>query len=262
MVDDVSRSIAGKGARAGAVLTLGSLSVIIPARNDAAALRATLDWLDRLPGRGAVEVVVAASGAQEETTAAAGARARLLWPPQSTRAGLMNAGAAAARGEVLLFLHADSFLPVDAFARIDAALTDPRVVGGAFEHAFVERTWGLTLISWINRIRYRLRHTYYGDQGIFARTDVFRALGGYRNVRLMEDYDLSLRLKRAGRLVLIASPLRTSGRRFLTRGTLRTVGFITWILTLHTLGFDVERYAERWRGPAGRAPGSRWAAES
>ncbi|MEK7204906.1 MAG: glycosyltransferase, partial [candidate division NC10 bacterium] len=130
------------------------LSVIIPVRNDAAALRRTLDYLCGLPGFGAVEVIVAASGDREGTDRAVSGRARLLWPDGSTRAALMNAGAAMARGPVLLFLHADSFPPVDAFELISQALSDTRAVGGAFEHLFAEPGWSLQAITWINRIRY------------------------------------------------------------------------------------------------------------
>ena len=155
------------------------LSVIIPVRNDAAALRRTHDYMCGLPGFGAVEVIVAASGDREGTDRAVSGRARLLWPGGSTRAALMNAGAAMARGPVLLFLHADSFPPVDAFELISQALSDTRAVGGAFEHLFAEPGWSLQAITWINRIRYRLTRNYYGDQGIFVRAGAFRQLGGY-----------------------------------------------------------------------------------
>jgi hypothetical protein len=170
----------------------------------------------------------------------------------------MNAGAAAAHGDVLFFLHADSFPPADAIERIRGALADPRVVAGAFEHLFAEPGWSLRVITWINRVRYRLTRNYYGDQGIFVRASVFRQVGGYRDLALMEDLDLSQRLKRAGRTVLIREPLRTSGRRFLARGPWRTFLFVVWLLLLHTLRLDTQRYAERWRGPAGAPPGSAW----
>ena len=235
-------------------------SIVIPARNDAAALSRTLEALERLEGASRAEIVVAASGDPDGTTRAAGERVRLLWPEGATRASLLNAGAAAATGEVLFFLHADSVPPRDALARIAAALADPRAVGGAFEHRFAEPAWSLRAITLVNRIRYRLTRNWYGDQGIFVRADVFRALGGYRNLTLMEDLDFSQRLKRRGRSVLVRVPLVTSGRRFLARGPWRTFFFIVWLLARWTLGFDTERYAERWRGPADATPGSPWGA--
>jgi len=206
----------------------------------------------------AAEVMVAASGDPDGSDRAVAGRARLLWPAGSTRAALMNAGAARARGDILFFLHADSCPPPNAFQLIDHALSDGCVVGGAFEHLFAEPAWSLRAITWINRGRYRLTRNYYGDQGIFVRASVFRQLGGYRDLRLMEDLDFSQRLRRVGRVQLIRVPLSTSGRRFLARGPWRTFFFIVWLLLLHTLGLDTQRYAERWRGPADLEPGRPW----
>jgi rSAM/selenodomain-associated transferase 2 len=234
------------------------VSIVIPARNDAAALERTLDHLATAGWTGTpeVEIVVAAAGPREDVERAVSGRALVIWPDGSTRARLMNAGAALARGDVLVFLHADSFPPEEALAMIARALDDPCVVGGAFEHQFVEPRVSLRLITWINRLRYRLTRNYYGDQGLFVRADVFRALGGYRDLALMEDLDLSQRLKRAGDTVLVRVPLLTSGRRFLARGPWQTFFFIVWLLLLHTLHLDTQRYAERWRGPADQTPGS------
>jgi rSAM/selenodomain-associated transferase 2 len=227
-------------------------------RNDAEALNRTLDHLGQVQGVDAAEVIVAAAGDRGGTELAVAGRAQLLWPDGSTRAILMNAGAARARAEVLFFLHADSFPPTQALEFIRRALADERVIGGAFEHLFAEPVWSLRAITWINRLRYRLTRNYYGDQGIFVRTAVFRQMGGYRPLQLMEDLDFTQRLKRIGRTVLIRAPLSTSGRRFLARGPWRTFLFIVWLLCLHTLRFDTQRYAERWRGPANRPPGSPW----
>jgi rSAM/selenodomain-associated transferase 2 len=234
------------------------LSIVIPVRNDAEALARTLDHLCRLPGMVAAEVIVAAAGDREGTERAVAGRAQLLWPDGSTRAILMNAAAARARGEVLFFLHADSFPPTQALELITQALSDRKVAGGAFEHQFAESFWSLRAITWINRIRYRLTRNFYGDQGIFVRAAIFRQMGGYRDLRLMEDLDFTQRLKRTGRMALIRVALLTSGRRFLARGPWRTFFFIVWLLLLHTLRLDTQGYAERWRGPANRPPGSPW----
>ena len=231
-------------------------SIVIPARNDATALGRTLDHLARLTGIEGAEIIVAAWGDREVTLRAVGESGRLLWPEDSTRASLMNAGAWGASGEILLFLHADSAPPLNALPLMERVLADGRVVGGAFEHRFTEQDWRLGIISGINRLRYRLTNNYYGDQGIFVRAAVFRQLGGYRPLRLLEDLDLARRLKRVGRSVLIPTYLETSGRRFLVRGPWRTLAFIVWLLFRYTLGLDTERYAERWRGPADSVPGS------
>lgn len=235
-----------------------SISIVIPARNDTGALGRTLDHLAGVAEVEDVEIIVAAAGDPEGARRMTAGRAHLLLPEGSTRAGLMNAGAAEARGDVLFFLHADSFPPLNAFEMIRRALAEPRVGGGAFEHRFAEPAWSLRAITWINRIRYRLTRNYYGDQGIFVRAPVFRQIGGYRDLALMEDLDLSQRLKRAARTSLIRVPLLTSGRRFLARGPWTTFFFIVWLLLRHTLRLDTQRYAERWRGPAGKPPGSPW----
>src|SRR6267142_1248915 len=208
------------------VLNASHVSIVIPARNDAEALARTLSHLAHVTGLGESEVIVAAAGDREATQRAVAGRARLLWPGGSTRAELLNAGPAAA--------------------------------GGAFEHLFEEPSGSLRLITYINRVRYRLTRNYYGDQGLFVRASVFRELGGYGDLRLLEDLDFAQRLKRRGRSILVRQPLRTSGRRFLARGPWRTFFFIVWLLALHTLGLDTQQYAERWRGPADRTPGMPW----
>jgi len=235
------------------------LSIIIPVRNDAASLNRTLDYLVGLVGISETEIIVAASGDEEGTKRAVAERARLLWPADSTRAALLNAGAAVAHGQVLFFLHADSFPPANAFELIYHSTSDERVVGGAFEHLFVERQWTLRVITWLNRIRYQFTRNYYGDQGLFVRTSVFHQMRGYKDLQLMEDLDFSQRLKRVGKSILIRTPLLTSGRRFLAHGPWRTLFFVLWLLLLHTLRLDTERYSKRWRGSASRPPGSPWA---
>lgn len=234
------------------------ISIIIPARNDAVALQRTLEHLQQLTGIAGVEILVAGSGDLRSTERAVASRARLIWPAHSSRSALMNSAADIASGDILFFLHADSLPPRDALARIQSLLEDPKILGGAFEHRFLETSWSLRVISWINRRRYRLTRNYYGDQGIFVRASVFRNLGGYRDLGLMEDLDLSQRLKRSGRTALIRRPLVTSGRRFLDRGPWRTFAFIVWLLFLHTLRLDTQRYARRWQGPPDGVPGSRW----
>jgi rSAM/selenodomain-associated transferase 2 len=234
------------------------ISLIIPARNDALALQHTLDHLQELTGIAGVEIVVAASGDLTSTERAVAGRAQLIWPARSSRSGLMNSAADVANGDILFFLHADSLPPRDALEQIRSLLQNPKILGGAFEHRFLETSWSLRAISWINRRRYRLTRNYYGDQGIFVRANVFRNLSGYRDLGLMEDLDLSQRLKRSGRTALIRSPLVTSGRRFIDRGPWRTFAFIVWLLFLHTLRLDTQRYARRWQGPSDGVPGTRW----
>ncbi len=123
------------------------ITIVIPVRNDATALARLLDHLAGLRDVAASEIVVAAWGDPDGTERAVAGRARLIWPGGSTRASLMNAGAAVAGGDVLFFLHADSFPPPDALRLIAQTLADRRAVGGAFEHLFAERSASLRLIT-------------------------------------------------------------------------------------------------------------------
>jgi rSAM/selenodomain-associated transferase 2 len=226
------------------------ISVVIPARNEAATLGETLAFLTACTPAGAAEIVVAVGGSADDTAAVAARAARVVSGTDATRAGLLNAGARAARGDALLFLHADTLPPPDYIAAIGAALGDPAVVGGAFDFEFRERAWQLLTISAINRLRCRLTGNFYGDQGIFVRRAVFERLGGFPPRQLFEDLIFSRAMRRVGRTALLRGRrVRTSGRRLLAPGWGRTVGLITWLLTLETLRCDTDAYAARYHAP-------------
>jgi rSAM/selenodomain-associated transferase 2 len=223
------------------------ISIVVPARNEAAHLGATLAYLREHAPPTLAEVIVAEAGSLDATADVARRWATVVHGHDSTRAALMNAGARAARGDVLFFLHADSIPPPDFLALIRAALADPLAVGGAFDHQFTEPVLGLWLVSTIDRIRFRLTKNYYGDQGIFVRRAVFNKMGGFPDRAILEDLEFSRRMKRFGRTVLIPRPVRTSGRRFLNGGITRTFLWIVWLLALYTLRLDTERYAATYR---------------
>jgi hypothetical protein len=135
-------------------------------------------------------------------------------------------------------------------AAVERALADPAVVGGAFDFEFRERAWQLAAIAAINRLRTRLTGNFYGDQAIFVRRAVFERLGGFPCRLLFEDLLFSQAMRRAGRVVLLRGHrVRASGRRLTGPGWLRTVGLMTWLLVLHSLGRDTESYARRYHGP-------------
>lgn len=223
------------------------VSIIIPARNEEAHLGTTLAYLRKHATETLAEIIVAEGESVDATAGVARPWATVVHGLDSTRAALMNAGARAARGDVLFFLHADSLPPPDFLDLIRGALADPLAVGGAFDHQFIEPVFGLWVVSTIDRIRFRLTKNYYGDQGIFVRRTVFERMGGFPNRAILEDLEFSRRLKRIGRTVLIPSPVRTSGRRFLNRGIAWTFLLIVWLLARYTLRLDTERYAARYR---------------
>ncbi len=233
------------------------ISVVIPARNEARTIGATLDHLEACTPPDAAEVVVAVGGSTDETAKIAARAARVVHGDDPTRAGLLNAGARAARGDVLLFLHADTLPPPDYVAAIEAALVPPAVVGGAFDFEFQERAWRLAAISTLNRLRCRLTGNFYGDQGIFVRRAVFDRLGGFPRRQLFEDVVFSQAMREAGQTVLLRGRrVRSSGRRLLARGFCRTIGLMTWLIALHALGRDTEGYAARYHGGRPTGPGS------
>jgi rSAM/selenodomain-associated transferase 2 len=159
----------------------------------------------------------------------------------------MNAGAAAATGDLFLFLHADSTLPLPSSSwthEINTALTDPHVVGGAFRLAIHPSSFFLKWISMMANLRSLFLGLPYGDQGIFVRKDIFRQMGGYRDMPLMEDVEFIQRLKHYGKIVLLKNTISTSARRWERGGAM--VSFRNGLLLiLYFLGVCPTRLA-RW----------------
>jgi hypothetical protein len=136
----------------------------------------------------------------------------------------MNAGAARATGDVLLFLHADVSLPRDALAHVERALADPEVVGGAFRTWTVaDRPTRLGPLLHLADLRSRTTRLPYGDQAIFVRAPVFRRLGGFPPLPLMEDLAFARLLRAAGRVRIVPARVRVSGRRFIERPVFYTL---------------------------------------
>jgi rSAM/selenodomain-associated transferase 2 len=154
------------------------------------------------------------------------------------RAPQMNAGAAASRGQILLFLHADTLLPPDARSAIEKALEDPAYVGGRFDVRF-ERDSGLgRLIGCLINLRSRWTGIATGDQAIFVRRSVFEWLGGFSDIPIMEDVDLTQRLKRIGRMAALRLQVVTSFRRWDACGPIRTIALM-WVLRfLYSVGLS------------------------
>lgn len=195
-------------------------SVIIPTWNEAAELPETLRRVRALPEVG--ELIVSDGGSSDDTcNFASGAGARVVVGTKG-RGFQLRRGAELARSEVVLLLHADTWLPPNAGAAIRRALKPSAAVGGAFYKAFRDPHWlmrGSRLRCWW---RMHTRQFAYGDQAIFVRRDVLERLGGVPAVPLMEEHELCRRLRPIGRLVLAAATVTTSARRFHERGVLRT----------------------------------------
>jgi len=163
------------------------------------------------------------------------------------RAQQMNAGAATAFGDVLLFLHADTRLPDGAKGLIDAALTGNRHVWGRFDVRLDGVGWRLRVVAAAMNVRSRLTGIATGDQAIFARRSVFERVGGFPLQPLMEDIELSRRLRAISRPVCIRARAVTSARRWESRGVGRTIVLMWWLRFAYWCGVSPERLARRYQ---------------
>lgn len=204
------------------------ISVIIPTLNEAATIGETLR---RLRNSASCEVIVVDGGSDDGTPELARPQADLVLSAGRGRATQMNVGARAASGQVLLFLHADTVLPPDFPALLENALRNPRVVGGRFDVRLDAEGRLFRIIETLMNLRSRLSRIATGDQAIFVRSRTFRELGGYREAELMEDLELSYRLKRQGELACLRERVVTSARRWQRDGIVRTIGLM-WLLRL------------------------------
>lgn len=226
------------------------LSIIIPCLNEADGIADLLAALAPLRARGA-EVVVVDGGSGDGTLERTAAHADVVIAAPRGRASQMNAGAARATGEILLFLHADTRLPEAADALIVDGLTRRRRGWGRFDVTITGRHPLLRLIGCMMNVRSRLTGIATGDQGIFVTRSLFTAAGGYPEIALMEDIALCKRLKHFGPPLCIRHRLTTSGRRWERHGVLRTI-LLMWRLRLaYWLGADPGKLAMRYGFPSG-----------
>jgi len=221
-----------------------ALSIIVAALDEAAAIEACLTPLQALRERG-VEVIVVDGGSSDATRELAAPLAdRVLASPRG-RARQMNAGAHAARGSVLLFLHADTLLPAGADGLVARAI-EGGARWGRFDVAITGADPLLRVIACAMNARSRWSAIATGDQAIFVKRDAFQAAGGFPDIPLMEDVALSRALKRAGRPACLRERVVTSGRRWERRGTLRTI-FLMWRLRLaYAAGADPSTLSHRY----------------
>jgi rSAM/selenodomain-associated transferase 2 len=224
------------------------LSLIVPVLNEAEGITATLSRLQPLRDRGH-EVIVVDGGSTDTTAERARRLADQVLVARKGRARQMNAGAAVASGDVLLFLHADTRLPGRARYAIEAALTHSSRVWGRFDVRIEGSPRMLKIVALMMNLRSRLSGIATGDQAIFVRREAFVAVGGYPDQPLMEDVELSKRLKRLAPPVCLAGPAVTSGRRWEIQGVWRTI-FLMWQLRFaYWCGVSATRLAQRYHAP-------------
>jgi rSAM/selenodomain-associated transferase 2 len=221
-----------------------SLSIIVPVLNEATGIEAALAALAPYRARGC-EVVVVDGGSNDNTPAFASPLAdRVLTAPRG-RAAQMNAGAAAARGDVLLFLHADTRLPANADDLIGNVLARSGRAWGRFDIRF-DQGRIMPLIAIMMNLRSQLSGIATGDQAMFVTRAAFNAVGGFPAQPLMEDIAFSSLVRPISRPACIRARVTTSARRWRTQGVLRTV-LLMWRLRLaYFLGGDPARLARQY----------------
>lgn len=222
------------------------LSIIVPTLDEAASIRDTLEALQPMRGRG-VEVIVADGGGADGTPElAASLTDKVLSAPRG-RARQMNAGAGAAEGDVLLFLHADTRLPEGADRLVLDGLATGGRLWGRFDVRITGRPWLLRVVAYLMNRRSRWTGIATGDQALFVRRETFEALGGFPDQPLMEDIELSRRLRRLDPPLCLRQCVVTSGRRWETRGVWRTILLMWRLRWLYWRGVAAERLAKLYR---------------
>lgn len=219
------------------------ITVVMPVLNETGRVKNAVDYIFSLPAPAPVEVIVVDGDLEGTSLQALGPGPAIGMTAPAGRALQMNAGAKRAGGDALLFLHADTRLPRQAFFQVQKALSAGHV-GGAFDLAFDSRRASLKLVAAMARVRSRLTRVPFGDQAQFFQRNYFFEIGGYAPVPLMEDIEIMRRIKKRGdRIRIIRDRVMTSARRYDEEGVTRRVAG-NWILQArYMLGADPEKLA-------------------
>jgi rSAM/selenodomain-associated transferase 2 len=229
------------------------ISVVVPSWRDRENLAALLPLLSRLDRIAEIIVVDASSDGESERIALASS-ATFIPAAAPNRGEQMNLGAEAAGGDVIVFQHSDTDLENAHLAAIEAALSDPEVIGGAFFRKFDGRHPRLLWLEAVARFLTRHGGTLYGDQSIFVRRDIFMALHGFAKIPLMEDIEFSRRLRAAGKIAVLDPPVRSSARRHLRKGAWRASIQNGLFIVMYHLGVSPHRLHRWYYGAAECSP--------
>jgi rSAM/selenodomain-associated transferase 2/rSAM/selenodomain-associated transferase 1 len=227
------------------------VSVIIPTLNESSAIGRLLD---RLGESEDIERIVADGGSHDPTCDIAARSGATVLKLSGGRALQQNAGAAVARGPILLFLHADTLPPEGYANKIRGALDDPSIAAGAFRFKTDDDRAVMHLIEWVTNLRSRLFQLPYGDQGLFLEKRVFDEMGGFPIIPIMEDFVLIGRLRARGRVITLSDSAVTSARRWRHLGVIRTT-LMNQIMILGFLGgMPIQRLERLYRNQSRQKP--------
>ncbi|MCX7596885.1 MAG: TIGR04283 family arsenosugar biosynthesis glycosyltransferase [Fischerella sp.] len=222
----------------------GKISIIIPTLNEAEHIQAALTSIH--PNTD-VEVILVDGGSHDDTVEIARSFDVKILSTTCGRAIQMNAGALAASGDILLFLHADTRLPIGFDVMVRTALAEPGIVAGAFALRIDAEMASLRLVEWGVNVRSHFLQMPYGDQAIFLTRKIFNDIGGFPELPIMEDFELIRRLKSQGKIALISVPVTTSARRWLQKGVWQTTLLNQIIIIAYFLGVSPERIRSWYR---------------
>lgn len=207
----------------------------MPVLNEEAELDNQLAHLIQQCAHHDYELLIVDGGSSDATVTIAQRYGQVIHSPRG-RASQMNAGAALASGDVLIFLHADTRLPDDAFCAIERAFSSPDVVACAFHLCFSCDRWPYRLVAFTTNLRSRLRTIFTGDQAYVIRASSFKIVGGYPEQLLMEDLEIITRLRKIGKVILLPQYVTTSARRHAEIGLLRSLLFMWYLRSLYKFG--------------------------
>jgi rSAM/selenodomain-associated transferase 2 len=222
-----------------------NISIIIPTRNEADSIGRLLPELLAISG---VELLVVDGGSTDNTADIAksyGVQVLSISPGKATQ---MNAGAEAAHGDILLFLHSDTKLAPGFVEQVRSALNQPGVSAGAFKLSIDGQGFGLRVIEWLVNFRSNALQMPYGDQGIFVTTDMFFSVGPFPPQPIMEDFELMRKLKKKGKVEILPLNATTSARRWKRLGVLKTTIINQAIIIGYLFGIKPEKLAGWYRG--------------
>ena len=219
------------------------ISLIVPVYNESTTIDPMLSQLDTLPGEW--DILFADGGSRDDTLAKIGSRYRVLNSSRG-RANQMNCGAANASSEILWFVHCDSVLPKDAHAQISQAIAQGRQ-WGCFHIGFDYDGPFMGCNTYLSNRRAG-KGIAFGDQGIWVKKDVFETIGGFPDLPIMEDYEFSLQMQKAGiPICQLPGRIITSGRRYEKRFPLLTMWQMYHLRCLYRKGVDIREIARRYK---------------